>query len=217
MTARGAPPRASLWSFGGGPGSWSYRVFDAMRTRLDLRLAGWLRRRLAGGGPFRTLEAGSGPGSCSSQLAGMAGVRATVLDWDPEPLGLARRRDPGLAAVRGDLYALPFPDGAFDLVFSSSTMEHLDDFGQALAEMARVTRPAGLVFVGVPYRWGPFLPFNALPDRHPVAAWMGRLYSRAALRRVCATAGLREETTHLYFFGCFVGLLLVRERRTRTA
>ena len=212
MTGREALTRGALWSLGGGPGSLSYRVFDGARNRLNRRLAAWLRRRLPRTGPLQTLEAGSGPGYCSSRLATTGDVRATILDWDAEPLALACRRDPGLAVVRGDLYALPFPNAAFDLVFSSSTMEHLDDFGRALGEMARVTRPGGLVFVGVPYRWGPFVPFNLAPPGRAISMWMGRLYSLQALRRACRTDGLRARATHLYFFGCFVGVLLERDR-----
>ncbi|HLQ61501.1 MAG TPA: class I SAM-dependent methyltransferase, partial [Candidatus Acidoferrales bacterium] len=40
---------------------------------------------------------------------------------------------------------LPFADGAFDVVFSSHVIKHLDDqsLGQAFAEIARVLKPGG--------------------------------------------------------------------------
>lgn len=74
--------------------------------------------------------------------------------------------------------------------------------------MARVTRPGGRLFIGVPYRWGPFLPFALVPSRHPVSVWMGRLYGCRELRTTCEACGLRVEEVHLYFFGCFAGALL---------
>jgi SAM-dependent methyltransferase len=133
---------------------------------------------------------------------------AAILDLDAEVLRLATARDPGLPAVQGDLFHLPFRDGVFDLVFNSSTLEHLEPWPVALAEMARVTRPGGRLFVGVPYRWGPFLPFTLVPSRHPVSVWMGRLYGRRELRMTFEACGFRVEEVHLYFFGCFVGALL---------
>jgi SAM-dependent methyltransferase len=45
-----------------------------------------------------------------------------------------------------DVRALPFADGAFDLVASTAVLEHVDGVDACMREMARVTRPGGLVF-----------------------------------------------------------------------
>ena len=203
------------WSIGGGPGSLSYRLFDLARNALNTRLARRLYRAsgAAPDGPLATLEAGSGPGYCSSRLRALGPrVRATALDLDADALALVAARDRALGIVRGDLYALPFRTGAFDLVFNSSTMEHLDAFSRALREMVRVARPGGRVFVGVPYRYGPFFPFALLPREHPVAVWIGELFGGRRLREVCRMEGVAVEDTHRYFFGCFIGVTLVKER-----
>ncbi|MGH7276369.1 MAG: methyltransferase domain-containing protein [Candidatus Rokuibacteriota bacterium] len=213
-----ASPR--LWSLGAGPGSASYEAFDAARRSLNRRLAARLLRRMEGAWSAapRTLEAGSGPGYCSSILATMKPeIRAAILDFDREPLAIAAARDARIAAIQGDLYRIPFADGSFDLVFNSSTMEHLDSFAPALAEMVRVTRSGGKLFVGVPYRFGPFLPFNLVPAGYGVADWMGTLFSRTELVAACGAARVVVEETHRYFFGCFIGLLLSKERRPEAA
>ena len=199
------------WSIGGGPGSAPYRLFDRARNALNRRLARHLYRDAGGGArPLATLEAGSGPGTCSSTLGGMARVRATALDLDADALAVAAARDPRLALVRGDLYALPFRSGAFDLVFSSSTMEHLDAFDRALREMVRVTRPGGRLFVGVPCRYGPFLPVALLRADHPVSVWVGELFDRRRLVAKCRVDGVRVESIRHYFFRCFIGVTLAR-------
>ncbi len=208
----GAP---KLWSWGAGPGSISYEAFDAARRGLNRRLAAYLLRRMAGSWSAtpRALEAGSGPGSCSSVLAArMPALRPVILDFDTEPLAIAAGRDARVAPVGGDLYRLPFADGSFDLVFSSSTMEHLDAFGGAFGEMVRVTRPGGRLFVGVPYKFGPFLPFRLVPPAHPAAVWVGTLFGRADLEAACRLGGVIVEEARRYFFGCFIGLLLAKER-----
>jgi SAM-dependent methyltransferase len=200
----------SLWSLGAGPGSWTYALFDALRGGVNRGLARYLLGALGGVTAPRTLEAGSGPGFCSTLLAARrSGLRAVRLDQDG--VALAAGGASRAAAVRGDLYRLPFADATFDLVFNSSTMEHLDDFGGALGEMARVTRAGGRIFVGVPYRYGVFLPFTLVPAGHPVSVWMGRLYSRRSLLAACRRAGLRALRTRWYFMAGFVGVLLARE------
>jgi SAM-dependent methyltransferase len=39
---------------------------------------------------------------------------------------------------------IPFPDGSFDVVFSSNVLEHVRDLGQLEAEIKRVLRPGGI-------------------------------------------------------------------------
>jgi SAM-dependent methyltransferase len=46
--------------------------------------------------------------------------------------------------VRGDVFALPFPDETFDVVYSNGLLDVLPDIGTAIREMTRVLRPAGL-------------------------------------------------------------------------
>lgn len=53
--------------------------------------------------------------------------------------------------VRGDGQRLPFPDAAFDTIYSFDVLEHVPDPGAGLKECARVLRPGGhmlLVFPG---------------------------------------------------------------------
>jgi SAM-dependent methyltransferase len=46
---------------------------------------------------------------------------------------------------------LPYPDGFFDLVFSSHCLEHSDDIHRTFAEIHRIVRPGGYLFFAVPF------------------------------------------------------------------
>ena len=45
----------------------------------------------------------------------------------------------------GDVYALPFEDDSFDVTHAHQVLQHVADPVAALREMARVTRPGGIV------------------------------------------------------------------------
>ncbi len=65
----------------------------------------------------------------------------------------------------------PFGNDAFDLVVSTSCLEHDPLFWLTFAEMCRVTRPDGFVYVSVPSN-GPI-------HRHPIDCW--RFYPDSAM------------------------------------
>jgi SAM-dependent methyltransferase len=66
------------------------------------------------------------------------------------PEGLGRVVD---GARNEDICCLTYPDAAFDLVLSSDTLEHVQDFRAALAETRRVLRPGGRHVFTVPVVW----------------------------------------------------------------
>ena len=49
-----------------------------------------------------------------------------------------------------DMQAMPYPDGSFDLVIHSDTLEHVPDPLRALSECRRVLRPEGVLCYTVP-------------------------------------------------------------------
>jgi SAM-dependent methyltransferase len=69
------------------------------------------------------------------------------------------------AVVRGDVLALPFPDGSFDAVIASEVLEHIPDDERAMAEITRIVKPGGQVAVTVP-RWWPERINWALPREY---------------------------------------------------
>lgn len=206
----------ATWRFVGGPESVAYRLLDRLRIGLNARLTTWLvaSTGLASRvGAARVLEAGSGPASGSSSLRSSLGSGVVALDMDPAGLGEARARDPGLAVVAGDITALPFADDTFDLVWNSSTLEHLHDPRRALAEMARTTAPGGHVFVGVPAALGP-LAVQASIRSTRLGVWLGDVWTRRTLGALMTASGLRPVASLRYFLLAFVGVLARKNGRT---
>ena len=76
-------------------------------------------------------------------------IRLTLADIDPAMAAAARRRlapfgDRATVTV-GDGTRLGFPDDSFDTVCSWLMLHHTIDWEGVLAEVARVTRPGGLI------------------------------------------------------------------------
>ena len=83
------------------------------------------------------------------------------------------------AWVAGDGRALPFRDGAFDVVFSNSVIEHVGD-GESQRRFAReVARVGRGYWVQTPNRWFPV-------EQHlitPLVHWLPRRWQRAIVPR----------------------------------
>jgi SAM-dependent methyltransferase len=60
----------------------------------------------------------------------------------------------GVTISKMDATQMSFPDGTFDFVMSRSAMEHVRPLDAALREVARVTRPGGLIYLSIdPFYW----------------------------------------------------------------
>jgi len=100
-------------------------------------------------GRERVLDVGSGLGGPSRYLAHTYGVTVTGIDLTPEFVAaatlLAERT--GLAArvryQQGNALALPFDDGAFDVVWSQNVAMNIADRDRLYGEMHRVLKPGG--------------------------------------------------------------------------
>lgn len=90
----------------------------------------------------RVLEVGCGTGLILERVRAFA---AEAVGVDLSAGMLARARDRGLPVVQAGATALPFADASFDVVYSFKVLPHVAQIREALAEMARVTRPGGHV------------------------------------------------------------------------
>ena len=94
------------------------------------------------------LDAGCGVGAFSEPLVKDNTVHG--VDFSEKSLEYAAAR--GLRTSPGDLTALAFPDGMFDLVLCIGVIQLVDRCEAVLAELARVTRPGGTVLVQTLHR-----------------------------------------------------------------
>jgi len=98
-----------------------------------------------------------------------------------------------------NIYALPFPDGAFDAVRAERVFQHLEDPEAGLAEMIRVTRPGGRLMVADPDHGQHGLALDDPAHRRIYAASLHALltmianpHSGTRLRAMFARAGLED-------------------------
>jgi ubiquinone/menaquinone biosynthesis C-methylase UbiE len=107
------------------------------------------------------LECGVGTGLILHRIAEFA-RSAKGIDLSPGMLAHAQAR--GLDVREASVTSIPFHNESFDVTCSFKVLAHVPEIGKALAEMARVTRPGGVVLAefynpislrGVVKRWGP--------------------------------------------------------------
>jgi len=98
--------------------------------------------------------------------------------------------------VVGDALALPYPDGAFDVVIASEILEHVPDDRGAIAELVRVLRPGGSLAITVP-RWLPEKICWLLSDTyHANEGGHIRIYQADELRAKVESRGVRFTGSH---------------------
>ena len=137
----------------------AYRLLDTVNQRLgghrltERALAPLVPGRAKPGseesGGLEIADVAGGDGAFAVRLreqALRAGRRARITVVDLNPVGLAAM-PPGVAAIRGDAFALPLADESVDLAHCSCFFHHLSTAGarDVLAEMCRVSRRAVIV------------------------------------------------------------------------
>ncbi len=133
---------------------------DSMRKSLkenaehvSMEDDGWARKRaktalkFLEGKNLRVLNAGCGPGFDSDEFR-KAGHYVVGIDFDKSMVDFALKQGFQQESQVADLNeALPFKDGAFDVIFCSEVVEHLPIIGVFLRECKRVLKQGGTLLL----------------------------------------------------------------------
>lgn len=119
-------------------------------------------------GGTTVLDIGAGPAEFADMFRSR-GARYVALDHDETVASVATD------GIVGDAHRLPVADSAVDLVFSSNMIEHVQRPSVVADEMARVTRPGGIIFLSYTNWLSPWGGHETSPWH-----WLGGAY---AIRR----------------------------------
>ncbi|MBB5869824.1 SAM-dependent methyltransferase [Allocatelliglobosispora scoriae] len=121
------------------------------------------------------LDVGGGAGYFADAFRG-AGAAYFGIDPDVGELTARGEADGGMLRASGT--ELPIRTGSVDVCYSSNVLEHVREPERMMAEMARVTKPGGIVFVS-------FTPWLSPWGGHETSPWhfLGGDYARRRYRR----------------------------------
>jgi ubiquinone/menaquinone biosynthesis C-methylase UbiE len=156
---------------------------------------------------LKWIEVGCGNGAFTEELiAHCAPLEVTAVDPSEGQLSFARTRQATkLAQFRqADAQALPFPDRSFDAAAMALVITFIPDPAKAVAEMARVVRPGGMIAT---YMWDTEAGGVPLAPLGRAFKSMGKEYARAS------SDASRREVMQALWHGA--GLQLVESREIR--
>lgn len=121
----------------------------------------------------RVVDIGAGPVQFAEAFAAH-GAKYVAVDLDLTAL----HHVPGAWGVGGRGEQLPLADGSVDVVMASNVMEHVPRPGVLGAEMLRVVRPGGLVFISYTVWSSPWGGHETSPWHHLGGHYAARRYER---------------------------------------
>ncbi len=120
-------------------------IYDLLEGPMEIGARIWRGAQWANIGAERVLEVGVGTGKSIALYP--RGAEVTAIDISPRMLERARRRPVPTGAsvelLEADVQALPFGDGAFDIVVATFVFCSVPDPVRGLREVRRVLRPEG--------------------------------------------------------------------------
>jgi len=168
----------------------------------------------------RTLEVGCGTALDSCLLAkAHPGLCFYACDLSEKAVQVARTNAEALDACvltfAGDLTALPFADGEFDLLFSQGVLEHFTDPAPAMREQVRVLRRGGALVVDVPQKFNVYTMRKHQAMREKLWPWGWETeYSAAELKAWAPRYGLEVAGAVGYQHGKLLDRLFVHPHRS---
>jgi SAM-dependent methyltransferase len=111
----------------------------------------WVKQQIDWPAGGDVLEVGCGPGWLWADGAGLpAGLRLTLTDLSPGMVEVARQRAAAssselVEARLADAQELPLAADSYDVVVANHMLYHVPDPEKAVAELARVLRPGGVL------------------------------------------------------------------------
>jgi SAM-dependent methyltransferase len=92
------------------------------------------------------LDVGCGPGGLTRELVARVGAESVAaIDPSAPFVEAARERNPGVDVREAGAEELPFEDDSFDAALASLVVAFMRDAEAGIGEMARVTKPGGIV------------------------------------------------------------------------
>lgn len=154
----------------------------------------------AGRRGLRLIDCGCGTGSNVPLLA----PHGRTFAFDLTAYGSQRARaDTGVPAVRADITRIPFASATFDIATSFDVLQCVDGDTDAVAEMARIVKPGGLVILTL-------AAFEMLRGDHSEVWQEVRRYTPESARALIEGAGLRAERVSFLFASLFPLMLAAR-------
>jgi SAM-dependent methyltransferase len=160
----------------------------------------WIRRAAGGEASGRVLktdlfEEAHGPDQILFDLFPNA-PSTTGIDLEPETARRAfRRGEHAVRCLAADVLRLPFREQCFDVVVSTSTLDHLRSEAElelAINELARVLKPGGLLLLTLDNPLNPMYPLLRLLSRARWAPFrLGHTLTRQQLQAKLRKAGLQ--------------------------
>jgi ubiquinone/menaquinone biosynthesis C-methylase UbiE len=159
-------------------------VNNPVRVGVQRLEMAWLRSRVRLGPAPAILEIGCGRGAGAGLiLKNFAPARLHAFDLDRRmvrraPAYLAERVRSQVHFYVGDALHLPYRDGVWDVVCGFGVLHHIQDWPEALAEIARVLKPGGV------YVLEEFYPpvYQNLPARYLFAHPQGKMFGSRDLK-----------------------------------
>jgi SAM-dependent methyltransferase len=124
----------------------SAEAYDRFMGRYSIQLGPQLAALAEVRDGQRVLDVGCGPGALTGELVRLVGGDA-VAAVDPSEafVAAAKERHPTVDVRRAPAERLPFEDATFDATLAQLVVHFMADPVAGLREMARVTRPAGVI------------------------------------------------------------------------
>ena len=116
---------------------------------------------------------------------------------------IARLNARGGRALSGEITALPYDDGTFDLVAAFDVIEHVEDDARVFAELTRVMKPRGRLLFSVPLhpaRWTTFDDFVGHARRYAPAVLLAQLASHGLVIEKSGVFGMQSNNPRLLNF-----------------
>lgn len=179
--------RAKVMDVYGGPKGAILATCSMLSLHVPLGERLFRMRRFDLRGMRSILDVGSGAGQIAKHLLKYSdpGARITCIDLSRQMLIRARQRMKSRVPsfVTADLSYLPFADESFDGVTCGYVLEHLPEPQMGLAELARVMRPGGRMFL--------LTTEDNFSGAWTSRVWCCRTYNRRELMNLCESLGLR--------------------------